>query len=134
MSSQSRRAGMYVDPGNDRREDGPTLDDERAMLAGFLHWQRETLELKCSGLDAAELARRSVEPSTLSLLGLVRHLAEVERRWFRRVLAGQDPPPHFTSDTHPDGDFDSAAPDPGPGRAGMAGVAGRDRLRRPVRG
>jgi len=69
--------------------------------------------LKCAGLDAASLARRSVEDSTLSLLGLVRHLADVERGWFRQVMAGQDAPPHFYSATDPDGDFDGAKPDQG---------------------
>ncbi|MPZ27809.1 MAG: DUF664 domain-containing protein [Micromonosporaceae bacterium] len=53
---------------------------------------RATLELKCAGLDAADLAGRGVEPSTMSLLGLVRHLADVERGWFRRRLAGQNAP------------------------------------------
>ena len=85
--------------------------DERTTLAGFLRHQREILERKCAGLDAAALARRAVEPSTLSLLGLVRHLAEVERAWFRRVLAGEDAPPRFYSDADPDGDFDGAAPE-----------------------
>jgi uncharacterized damage-inducible protein DinB len=70
-----------------------------------------TLELKCTGLDT-ELSRRSVEPSTLSLLGLIRHLADVERRWFRRVLAGQDAPSIFSSTTDPDGDFDGAVSEP----------------------
>jgi hypothetical protein len=59
---------------------------ERATLVGYLRDQRLTLELKCSGLDAAGMARRSVEPSNLSLLGLVRHLADVERGWFRREV------------------------------------------------
>jgi len=103
---------MFVDLEDDLRENGPSLGDERATLIEFLRCQRLTLEMKCAGLDAAELARRSVEPSTMSLLGLVRHLAEVERGWFRRVMAGQDAPPHFRSDTDPDGDFDGAAPDP----------------------
>ncbi|MGH9246378.1 MAG: DinB family protein [Acidimicrobiales bacterium] len=103
---------MFIDPANDPRTDAPLHGDERAMIVGFLRWQRDTLELKCSGLDAADLARRSVEPSTLSLLGLVRHMAEVERSWFRRVMARQDAPPHFYSDTDPDGDFDGAVPDP----------------------
>ena len=49
--------------------------DERTTLVAFIRYQRDTLEMKCAGLDAADLARRSVEPSTLSLLGLVRHLA-----------------------------------------------------------
>lgn len=112
IAVMSRRADMFVDPENDPREDGPTLGDERATLVEFLRCQRATLELKCSGLDAADLARRSVEPSTLSLLGLVRHMAEVERIWFRQRMAGQDAPPHFYSKTDPDGDFDGAAPDP----------------------
>ena len=72
---------MSIDPDNDPRADAPTRADERATLVAFLRWQRDTLELKCSGLDATGLARRSVDPSTLSLLGLVRHLAEVERGW-----------------------------------------------------
>ena len=53
-----------------------------------LRWQHQTLEIKCSGLDAALLARRAVEPSTLSLPGILRHLADVERIWFRRVMTG----------------------------------------------
>jgi uncharacterized damage-inducible protein DinB len=106
------RIGMFTDPGADPRVDPPTQAGERATLVAFLRWQRDTLELKCSGLDGADLARRSVEPSTLSLLGLVRHMAEVERGWFRRVMAGQDAPPHFYSDTDPEGDLDGAVPDP----------------------
>jgi uncharacterized damage-inducible protein DinB len=110
--SRSRRADMFVDPQDDPREGGPTLGDERATLVEYLRSQRLTLELKCSGLDAADLARRSVEPSTLSLLGLVRHLADVERSWFRRVMAGQDAPRRYSSEADPDGDFDGAVPDP----------------------
>jgi len=102
---------MFVHPDDDPRSDGG-FEDERSMLVGYLRDQRLTLELKCSGLDAADLARRSVQPSKLSLLGLVRHLAEVERRWFRNRMAGQDAPPHYYSDTDPDGDFDGAVPDP----------------------
>jgi uncharacterized damage-inducible protein DinB len=112
MSGSSRRAGMFIDLEDDPRENGPSLGDERATLVEYLRCQRLTLELKCSGLDAADLARRSVEPSTMSLLGLVRHMAEVERGWFRRVMAGQDAPRHFCSDTNRDGDFDGAVPDP----------------------
>jgi hypothetical protein len=58
------------------------------------------------------MARRSVEPSTMSLLGLVRHLAEMERRTFRELMAGRGVPRLFSSDTDPDGDFDGAVPDP----------------------
>lgn len=100
-----------TDPETDPRTDPPYRADERATLTGFLRYQRETLEMKCAGLDPADLARRSVDPSTLSLLGLVRHMAEVERIWFRQVLAGQDAPPHFYSETNPDGEFVGAKPD-----------------------
>jgi hypothetical protein len=93
------------------REWGPATGDEKAMLAGFLRTQRETLVLKCSGLTEA-MAYRSVPPSTLTLLGLVRHLAGVERRWFRRVLTGEHAPPLFATDEHPDGDFDGVSGDP----------------------
>lgn len=102
---------MFVDIETDPREDPPTRGDEVATLSGFLRWQRETLELKCSGLEAADLAHRSVEPSALSLLGLVRHLSDVQRGWFRRVMAGDAAPPHFSSKADPDGDFDGAAAD-----------------------
>jgi uncharacterized damage-inducible protein DinB len=111
MSESTHRADMFLDPADDPREDGPRLGDERATLAEFLRCQRLTLELKCAGLDAEQLARRSVEPSTMSLLGLVRHLAEVERGWFRRVLAGQDAPRLFQTEADRDGDFDGAVPD-----------------------
>jgi uncharacterized damage-inducible protein DinB len=110
----ARRFGwsdMFVHPDDDPRTDGG-FQGERATLVGFLRDQRLTLELKCAGLGAADLARRSVPPSNLSLLGLVRHLADVERAWFRRRLAGQDAPPQYRSDTRPDEDFDGAAPDP----------------------
>ena len=110
----ARRFGwwdMFVHPDDDPRTDGG-FKGERATLVGYLRDQRLTLELKCSGLDAADLARRSVEPSNLSLLGLVRHLADVERSWFRRRLAGQDAPPHYRSEAGRDWDFDGAVPDP----------------------
>jgi uncharacterized damage-inducible protein DinB len=111
MTSLRRKAEMFVGTEHDPRLDAPSTGDERTMLAEFLRCQRATLVLKCSGLGA-DLSRRSVEPSTLSLLGLVRHLADVERRWFRRVMAGEVAPARFSSDTNPDGDFDGAAPDP----------------------
>ncbi|MFG3344091.1 DinB family protein [Streptomyces sp. NPDC048018] len=62
---------------------------ERHMLEGGLSWHRETLLAKCSGLEPAQLARTTAEPSNLTLLGLVRHMAEVERWWFRRSFAGE---------------------------------------------
>jgi uncharacterized damage-inducible protein DinB len=105
-----RRSGISGGD-DDSRFAFPAFGDERTMLADVLAAQRATLEVKCAGLDAG-LARRSVQPSTLSLLGLLRHLADVERRWFRSVLARQDAPPRFSSAGAPDGDFDGAVPDP----------------------
>jgi uncharacterized damage-inducible protein DinB len=102
---------MFTGPDQDPRTDPPTRGSELATLAGFLRWHRETLELKCSGLDAVALARRSVEPSSMSLLGLVRHLADVERHWFRSFMAGQDAPSRFSSREDRDGEFDNVRPD-----------------------
>lgn len=111
MSSVSRRGDLFEGDGSAGRFTGPAAGDERRMLAGMLGAQRTTLKLKCAGLGP-ELAVRSVEPSTLSLLGLVRHLADVERRWFRQVLAGQEAPALFSSAADPDGDFDGAVSAP----------------------
>ena len=97
---------------DDPRENGPTMGDERTTLVEALRCQRLTLEMKCAGLDAEAMARRSVEPSTMSLLGLVRHLAEMERATFRVLMSGQDVPRLFCSDTNRDGDFDGAVADP----------------------
>ena len=78
------------------------------MLDGWLEYHRATLEHKCTGLSAAQLVERSVPPSSLSLLGLVRHMAEVERHWFRRCFAGEaEAAPIYYSDDDPDGDFDN---------------------------
>lgn len=68
------------------------IADERETLRGFLEFHRATLAMKCDGLSDEDLRRQSMPPSTLSLLGLVRHMAEVERNWFRRVMAGEDIP------------------------------------------
>jgi hypothetical protein len=112
----TRRADMFTADGkpsdDDPRENGPRLGDERATLAEALRRQRLTLEMKCAGLDAEAMARRSVEPSTMSLLGLVRHLADMERMTFREMMAGQDAPRRFCSETDRDGDFNGAVPDP----------------------
>jgi hypothetical protein len=90
--ASTRRADMFTADGkpsdDDPRENGPRLGDERTTLVEFLRCQRLTLEMKCAGLDAEQMARRSVEPSTMSLLGLVRHLAEQERGTFRVMMAG----------------------------------------------
>lgn len=103
---------MFVHPDDDPRADGGFDNDERATLVGYLRDRRLTLELKCAGLDAEGMARRSVPPSDLSLLGLVRHLAEVERYWFRNVMVGQDAPPHYAVDGV-NLEFDGAVADPG---------------------
>lgn len=93
-------------PGPDWRTEPAFVLGERAMLEAWLDFHRDTLRWKCQGLTADQLRARSVPPSGMSLLGLVRHLAEVERSWFRRVLAGEDAPPRWYDDEHPDGDFD----------------------------
>ncbi|KUJ66248.1 Mini-circle protein [Streptomyces albus subsp. albus] len=109
MTTAQRRAEFFADAGDILRPGPLTTGDERPMLVAMLAAQRTTLEVKCQGLGL-EVSQRSVEPSTLSLLGLVRHLADVERRWFRKVLAGQGAPARFSSPARPDGDFDGALP------------------------
>ena len=84
--------------------------NERDMLRAWLEYHRETLVMKCDGLSAEQLAERSVPPSSMSLLGLVRHMTEVERNWFLRILAGETAPPLYYTDDDPDGDFDSIDP------------------------
>src|SRR5690349_15694016 len=74
------------------RPDPPRIAGEREMLRVFLDFHRATLAMKCDGLSDDDLRRRSMPPSTLSLLGLVRHMAEVERTWFRRVIDSEDVP------------------------------------------
>lgn len=90
----------------------PYRDGERAAVEAWLEFHRTTLLRKCEGLTAEQLGRRSVPPSALSLRGLVRHMAEVEQGWFRRVLAGQPIELLYCSDDDPDGDFDGVGRDP----------------------
>jgi uncharacterized damage-inducible protein DinB len=96
-------------PPDERRYPPPT-GDERATLDGFLDRQRDTLMWKCAGLSAEQLKARPLPTTDLSLLGLVRHLADVERVWFRRRIAGEDIPAIYWSDASPDGDFDDLDP------------------------
>jgi pimeloyl-ACP methyl ester carboxylesterase len=112
VTMPQHRAALFLDPGSDPREGGPRLGDERTTLNEFLRCQRLTLQLKCDGLDAGQLARCAVEPSTMSLLGLVRHMAEVERGWFRRRFAGLDVPRRYQTEADPDADFNGAVADP----------------------
>jgi uncharacterized damage-inducible protein DinB len=88
------------------REDPPRTVDERTMLESWLEFHRQTLLVKCAGLTADQLKQRSAEPSTLSLLGLVRHMSEVERAWFRRRFAGEQIDPLYWNEDNADGDFD----------------------------
>jgi uncharacterized damage-inducible protein DinB len=100
-----------MDPADDPRTYG-NPEGEMATLREYLTNYRLTLDLKCAGLDAEQLARRSVPPSTLSLLGLIRHLAQVENHWFQRVLQARTSLPRlFKRDDDPDFDFNGAVPD-----------------------
>jgi uncharacterized damage-inducible protein DinB len=103
-----------MDPAADPRyaTSSTELEGERATLLDYLGAYRITLELKCADLDAEQLARRSVPPSTMSLLGLIRHMADVERNWFRRVMAGADVPALYWSDEVADADWLGAVADP----------------------
>jgi uncharacterized damage-inducible protein DinB len=82
----------------DNLVDPPFEADERTTLTAFLDFLRDTLALKCEGLTDDQLRERAVPPSSLSLLGLVRHMAEVERNWFRPVLGGEEMAGFFSSD------------------------------------
>jgi uncharacterized damage-inducible protein DinB len=95
------------------RIEPPLTGGERQTLRGYLDFHRATLARKCAGLADEDLRRRSMPPSALSLLGLVRHMAEVERSWFRRVIDGQDVPLVWS----PAGDFQAAYDAAGADRA-----------------
>lgn len=79
--------------------------DERDVLLAWLDFHRTTLEAKCADLSAEQLRTRAVPPSNLSLLGLLRHMTEVELHWFRRVLLDERVRSPYTSREDPDGDF-----------------------------
>ena len=91
------------------RVDPPIVADERDMLVAWLDWHRATLAVKCEGLSDDQLRERSAAPSTLSLLGLVRHMADVERGWFRQGFADEDVPDIYYTDEDKDADFDNVA-------------------------
>ncbi|WP_405021583.1 DinB family protein [Kitasatospora sp. NBC_00070] len=100
---------MWANPDDDPREsDGPGPEGELATLQDYLTNYRLTLRMKCEGLSPEQLARRSVPPSTMSLLGLIRHLAEVERDWHNWITEG-DPLPKLYGKR--DADFDEAVAD-----------------------
>ena len=103
---------MWLPPEDDPRSYGNPVG-EKATYREYLSNYRLTIEMKCAGLDAEQLARRSIPPSTLSLLGLVRHLAQMENHWFQRVLQGRtDGPRLYKREDDPDWDFAGSEPDP----------------------
>ena len=89
------------------RQSTTLVAGERQMLEAWLDFHRQTLLGKCSGLTAEQLRQRSAPPSTMSLLWLVRHMADVERGWFRRRIAGEDIAFLYSSEADPDGEFDN---------------------------
>jgi len=91
---------------SDDRRDPPMTAPEREMLDAWLDYHRQTLAWKCEGLSDAQLRERAVSPSTMSLLGLVRHMADVELNWFRRVLSDEQiDGGHFWTPDNEDGEF-----------------------------
>jgi uncharacterized damage-inducible protein DinB len=99
---------MWLDPADDPRNSaGVSPDGELPTLQDYLHSYRLTLLMKCEGLTPEQLARRSVPPSTMSLLGLIRHVAKAERDWRGWILP--DPPPRLYGER--DADFDGAVAD-----------------------
>ncbi|MGH9172254.1 MAG: DinB family protein [Acidimicrobiales bacterium] len=99
-------AAVWVTKEGDRTDPGLSTG-ERQALEEWLDWHRATLLTKCSGLTSDQLKIRSVEPSSLSLLGLVRHMTEVERWWFRIVAAQAEVlEPVYCTEESPDADFD----------------------------
>lgn len=101
---------MWVDPDDDPRETEEEIVGERGTLADGLRYFRLTFEMKCAGLDAEQMARRSVPPSTMSLLGLLRHLAEDERHL--RRMAGEELPRIYRTAEDRDADWNGAVADP----------------------
>ncbi|MFI6478965.1 DinB family protein [Nonomuraea sp. NPDC050663] len=93
------------------RPQGSLAAPERELLQGLLNWHRTTLLHKCSGLTGKQLAERSVPPSGMSLLGLLRHLTDVERIWFRRRFLGEDIPFAHKKDDNWDADYQETDPD-----------------------
>lgn len=103
---------MWTERENDPRSFGNPVG-EKATYREYLGNYRLTLELKCQGLDAEQLAARSVPPSALSLLGLIRHVAEMEQHWFNRVLQDcEDLPAFYNGKDTRDLDFLGAIADP----------------------
>ncbi|CAM5382201.1 DinB family protein [Streptomyces cyaneofuscatus] len=94
---------------DDHRVGPPSFGSERETLRAFLDYHRATLAMKCEGLTDEQLREKSVEPSALSLLGLVRHMAEVERAWFRRTFEDRDAPMVWSEKTDFQAAYDASA-------------------------
>ena len=109
QQAQTDVNGMWVDPAHDPRDTDEPAVGEKVVLRQYLDRYRMTFEMKCEGLTPEQLATRSVAPSTMSLLGLLRHLARVEHHWFRRALEGQaDLARLYRTEDDPDLDFNGA--------------------------
>ncbi|HEX5405839.1 MAG TPA: DinB family protein [Pseudonocardiaceae bacterium] len=105
----------------------PLTGDERSTLIAFLDWHRATFELKCSGVAEDRLSDKSIEPSNLSMHGILRHLTGCERWWFGMQFAGEDLPMLYYSDDDPDQDFDSLDGDFGEALAAWRAECDRSR-------
>jgi hypothetical protein len=92
------------------RPQPPETGDEWAMLTVWLDYQRATLLWKCEGLEGEDLVRRGVPPSSLSLLGIVRHMDLVEWHWFDHIFTGSSIPPPMSTDEDRDEDFNGLDP------------------------
>ncbi|MEO6126320.1 MAG: DinB family protein [Ilumatobacteraceae bacterium] len=90
----------------DDRVEPQMAADEATTLVEFLDYFRATVWIKVAGLDDEQARARSVPPSELCLMGIVRHLAEVERYWFQNIWLGTDAPSLFCTDTEPDLDLE----------------------------
>jgi uncharacterized damage-inducible protein DinB len=99
IDASSRKVAMVEDLSDPRRVEPPFLLDERDMLEQWLEFHRVTLLLKCEGLNDYQRKARPVASSKLSLHGLVRHMAEVERNWFIRVLLTRTDTPSIWADS-----------------------------------
>ncbi len=110
MTARSTTIPVVAQP-EDTRTDGPMTGGERAVLDHWLDLYRDTVLLKIADLDAEQLTRRAVLPSSMSLIGVVRHLTEVEAYWLRVVLLDeQDVPDYYCTPVNQDGDFDDIDP------------------------
>ncbi|GAA3818231.1 DinB family protein [Amycolatopsis tucumanensis] len=106
-------AANFAQPwADDTRPPLPKTGDERAILTAYLDWHRQTFELKCTGVAPDRLSERLIPPSGLTLHGLLRHLAGVERWWFRIQFRGEDVPVLYYSDDDPEQDFERLDGDP----------------------